>query len=278
MLIRNSGEAIGVKASEMRTLVGICLVLSSIMLYSCNRTPAPTSPAAKSQTPPSFSFTGYGSTLDSTYYKVWSDSSWQAFYMDTTIGGTTYAVLEDNTGYLYFYGPSGYDGFWPYGGNLIMFDSTLAPLPDTMVEGKTYTLKTTFTTQGIGYILTDQEVLEDTSSVTVPFGTFSDCLHLQSTASVSGGGQTQTQTAQYWYAKGPSDVKQIYQSSGETILMAYGFVNGRYWGVSSGNELRLLRPGDNVMSSESASRAGSLPDTHSFLRMVLKGAVRDRTR
>lgn len=168
------------------------------MLYSCNNTLAPTAPApprppAKSQLKPSFNFTGCGSTLDSTYYKVWSDSSWQAFDMDTTIGGTTYAVMVDNTGYLYFYGPNGYAGFRPYGGNLIMFDSTLASLPDTVVEGKTYNLKTTFTSQGTGYVLTDQEVLEDTGSVTVPFGTFSDCIHLKSTTTVSGGGQTQTQ-------------------------------------------------------------------------------------
>lgn len=197
--------------------------------------------------------------------------------MDTTIGGTTYAVLEDNTGYLYFYGPNGYDGFWPYGGNLIMFDSTLASLPDTMVEGKTYTIKTTFSAQGIGYVLTDQEVLEDTGSVTIPFGTFTDCLHLQSTTSVSGGGQTQSQTTQYWYAKGPSDIKRTYQSTGQTILMAYGFVNGRYWGATSAKELPGLKPGNRAMSSENAYRAapaGSFSDTQPMLSMVLKGVMR----
>ncbi len=266
----------------MKTLIGLFAVACLIGLSSCNRTPAPTAPG--SPNPPSqsggsqaFSFVGYGALLDSTYYKVWSDSSWEEFDLDTTMNGTTYTVLLDNTGYEYFYGPDGYDGFEPYGGPLIMFDSTLASLPDTMVEGKTYTIGTTFSAQGVNYTLTDMEVLEDTGSVTVPFGTFSDCLHLQSTSSISGGGQSQTQTTQYWYAKGPSDIKRIYQGTGQTILMAYGVVNDQGWGVSAGTATRAPVPRKgSSMKKETAETVPQNP-AFSFRRMapaILNGIIR----
>ncbi len=252
-------------------------VSAAVLLSSCSQPPptAPRSPSPPShtQSPSSFAFTGYGEVLDSTYYKVWSDSSWEEFYMDTTINGTEYRVLLDNTGYEYFYGPNGYDGIWPYGGSLILFDSTLASLPDTMVEGKSYTIKTTFSTQGIGYTLTDQVVLLDTGSVMVSFGTFYDCLHLQSTTAVSGGGQSQTQTTQYWYAKGPSDIKRIYESTGATVLMAYGVVNGVGWGTSAGKEL----PGIVPLIKSSAGPASENNPLFSMMSMapqIMKGLLR----
>lgn len=265
----------------MRKMLMICLILCSAVLSSCNRTPAPTAPG--SPNPPSqsngsqaFSFAGYGSLLDSTYYKVWSDSSWEEFDMDTTINGTSYAVLLDNTGYEYFYGPNGYDGFEPYGGPLVIFDSTLASLPDTMVEGKTYTLRTTFSTQGLDYTLTDQEVLKDTGSVTVPFGTFVDCLHLQSTSTVSAGGQSQTQTTQYWYAKGPSDIKRTYENSGQTILMAYGDVNDQGWGTSTAMTRHAAGPALHSAAEESGRSVSMSPEFNfnKMAPMILKGISR----
>ena len=265
----------------MRTTLVLFVISAAVALSSCRQTPptAPGSPAppSHSQTPPSFSFTGYGEALDSTYYKVWSDSSWEEFYMDTTINGTGYRVLLDNTGYEYFYGPDGYDGIWPYGGSLIMFDSTLALLPDTMVEGKTYTMKTTFSTQGIGYVLTDQAILLDTGAVTVSFGTFGDCLHLQSTTTVSGGGQSQTQTTQYWYAKGPSDIKRIYENTGATIFMAYGVVNGVGWGTSVGKAFPGIVPLNKSSSGPAISPASTRNSRFSVMSMapqIMKGLIR----
>lgn len=264
----------------MRTLLVACLILCSFTLYSCGRTPAPTAPGSsppKSQSPLVLSFAGYGATLDSTYYKVWSDSSWEEFAGDTTINGTTYSVLLTSNGYEYFYGPKGYAGFWPYGSGLIMFDSTLASLPDTLVEGKTYTLATTFTTGGVSYTLTDKEVLEDSGSVTVPFGTFFDCPDLQSTSAISGAGQSQTQTTQYWYAKGPSDIKRQF-SGGQTILMAYGVVNGKGWGVSLAKELRNSHAVSLVSRMEETRLSGSPhssePDLQTMAPMILRGLIR----
>ncbi len=256
------------------------VVSTATALNSCSQPPptAPGSPSSPhSNSSPSFSFIGYGVALDSTYYKVWSDSSWEEFYMDTTINGTQYSVLLDNTGYEYFYGPSGYDGFLPYGGSLVMFDSTLASLPDTMMEGKTYIMKTTFSIQGVGYVLTDQAILLDTGSVTVSFGTFNDCLYLQSTSTLSGGGQSQTQTTQYWYAKGPSDIKRIYENTGVTIFMAYGVVNGMGWGTSISKELPgaiPLRESSAAPAISLTSTANSRPSIMSIAPKIMKGLMR----
>ncbi len=263
----------------MRPLFVACFILGSIMLSSCNRTPPPTAPGSQPPKPQShlvLSFAGYGAALDSTYYKVWSDSSWEEYAGDTTISGTKYSVLLSSTGYEYFYGPEGYAGFWPYGGSLIMFDSTLASLPDTLIEGKTYTLETTFTTGGVSYTLSDMEVLEDSGSVTVPFGTFFDCLHLQSTSAISGTGQSQSQTIQYWYAKGPSDIER--QFSGQTILMAYGVVNGKGWGVNIAGQHRRRSAGPTASESERAGVAGpqraNRIDLRIALPMILRGVIR----
>lgn len=259
----------------MKLLLAISLIVCSVLLYSCSRTPSPTAPGSPQSTL-TLSFSGYGEILDSTYYKVWSDSSWEEFAMDTTISGTTYAVLLTSTGYEYFYGPDGFAGFWPYGGSLIMFDSSLASLPDSLVKGKTYTLETTFASGGLNFTLTDQETLEDSGSVTVPFGTFSDCVELQSTIAISGGGQSQSQTTQYWYAKGPSDIEQQ-PSGGATILMAYGFVNGRTWGPSVAAESPRLKPEIRVAEMQSvlpSTREVQPLDIRAIAPGILRGVIR----
>ncbi|MGC8596102.1 MAG: hypothetical protein ACP5MI_10935 [Candidatus Kryptoniota bacterium] len=218
-----------------RSLLVFCIAILSIALYSCSNNSAPTAP--RIQNPGlAVSINGYGYTLDSTYYKVWSDSSYETYLMDTTINGTNYRVLLDNSGYQYFYGPKGYSGFLPYGGSLVMFDSALASLPDTMLEGQVYTRQTTFTVQGVNYVLADQDVILDTTTVSVPFGTFSNCVVLQSTSSITGGGQTMGGTTVYWLAKGPSDIYRQYDT-GYSIYMAYGVVNRIGWGVPVGKNL-----------------------------------------
>lgn len=215
---------------------------------------------------------GYGEALDSTFYKVWSDSSWESFDKDTTVNGTTYTVIIDNTGFENVYGPGGYAGFGQYGSPIILFDSTLASLPDSMVEGKTYADTTTFSDQGFVYLLTEETVVKDTGAVTVPFGTFSDCVHMQSVTSISGAGQSQSQNDQYWYAQGPSDIKHTL-STGQTLLMAYGFVNGQAWGPSAAGESPGLKPDVPL-----AETRGALPSTRgnplSGMRAIAPGILR----
>ncbi len=220
------------------------------------------------------SLAGYGEALDSTYYKVWSDSSWETFYTDTTINGTAYAVLLNNSDNEYFYGPDGYSGFGQYGGSVVLFDSALASLPDSMLEGTPYTAQTTFSYQGTSYTLIDQETLLDTATVTVPFGTFTDCLVRQSVTAVNGVLQSVTL---YWLAKGPSDIaRQDY--SGYTILMAYGVVNGQGWGVSLSRKMPGVPRIDRGMiiapQKTPAHSVQSVEDIHSLAPMILKGIVR----
>ncbi len=245
------------------------------MLYSCSRTPAPTAPAPPRQTPVVVSLKGYGEALDSTYYKVWSDSSWESFEKDTTVNGTNYTVIVDNTGFENVYGPNGYAGFGQYGSPIIMFDSTLASLPDSMVEGKTYDDTTTFSDQGFGYVLAEETVVKDTGAVTVPFGTFSDCVHMQSVTSISGAGQSQSQTDQYWYAQGPSDIKRIL-NTGQTILMAYGFVNGRAWSPSAAGQSPRLNPEVPLAGTQRVFRSAQESPSLNMRRIdhgILRGVI-----
>lgn len=174
---------------------------------------------------------GYGSLIDSFYYKQWSDSSWEKFNRVTTINGRTYVTIINNEGAEYYYDVIGYAGFKPSGESLILFDHTLPPIPDSIVFNQTYTRETTFYYQGYNYTLKFEQSLTDTVSVSVPFGIFNSCLWFKSKAVLSASGQSETQNGQFWLAKGPSDIKQTL-NSGITIVMVRGIVNGQGWGMS----------------------------------------------
>ncbi len=235
----------------MKTFNIAALFFVSTLFVSCNQSSNPTSSQFRN---PGMvvSTNGYGESLDSSYYKVWSDSSWQKFYKDTTINGTTYRVILDDVGNENLYGPNGYSGFGQDSGAVIVFDSALASLPDSIAEGTAYVSQTTFSYLGAQYVLTDQEALLDTATVTMPFGTFPNCLVMQSIGAINGNIQY---AMTYWIAKGPSDiVRQDY--SGFTVLMAYGIVNGQRWGLPPGGAMPYAASFENGVGS-----AGQIPAT-----------------
>ena len=177
---------------------------------------------------------GYGETIDSTFYKVWSDGSWVEFYEDTTINGTIYTATLDAYGNEYFYDSLGYAGLQLYGYGPFIFDSPLPTLPDTVVGGLTYALQTTFHYQDSSYSIIDDETLLDTSTIGVPFGTFVACPGVESNTVITSGGVIYTESdVVYWLAKGPSDIAQDLLDFGYGIIMEYGVVNGQGWGVDS---------------------------------------------
>lgn len=257
----------------MKQIVVIYLFFFSIMFCACSQ---PTSTA------PTFSGTitldGYGEALDSTYYKVWSDSSWEEFYQDTTINGVTYTTILDAYGNEYFYDSSGYSGLKLYGYDAFVFNAPLHSLPDTIVGNQTYALQTTFSYQGTSYTLTDDETLVDSSTVTVPFGTFTGCPGIQSNTAITSGGQIYlSSNSVYWLAKGPSDIEQESLDFGYTIFMVYGVVNGKGWGVNFSKENLGGVPSSAGMvtapprSGTSSDR--STFDMHSLAPMILKGII-----
>jgi hypothetical protein len=255
----------------MSIRVIVCLLFCSAVFYSCSNTPAPTGP----QIPHPglvLSLVGYGITLDSTYYKVWSDSSWQEFYSDTTIGGTRYSVILDDGANRYYYGPGGYAGFWLYGDTLTLFDSSLASLPDTVAEGTTYSAQTTFMYRGTSNVMTDQETVLDTASVVTPFGTFTNCRVIQSAVYIDGVLQYVTD---YWLAKGPSDVVREYDT-GYTIVMAYGEVNGLGWGVNASGSLPAAerRASSAARAFPSSESGHAAPDMSSLAPGIARGILR----
>lgn len=209
----------------MKSLLVLIAMLTPFFLISCGGTTG----TSNSLTGRTIVATDYGSTLESAYYKMWSDSTWEEFGRIVTVDSTTYATIVDDAGYEYYYSSQGYAGFCPSGGSLILFDEPIPSLPDTLVFGKTYTQQTTFTSQGTAYTMKIVQTLQDTGTVTVGFGTFYDCLSFKSQTTLSGGGSSNVTSSQYWLAKGPSELKRE-SSSGAVSLMLYGYVNGQSWG------------------------------------------------
>ena len=209
----------------MRVLAVISLLFSSSLFVGCGETTSPSG----SNTGKTITMDGYGSYIEPAYYKVWSDSSWEEFGRITTIDSVVYATIVDNTGFEYYYSSGGYAGFQVSGGSVILFDSAMQSLPDTLVFGKTYSQRTTFRESGTVYVMKVEQTLQDTGAVTVPFGKFTGCLWIKSTSTFSGGGQSNVSSSEYWLAKGPSELKRR-SSSGAVTLMDYGYVNGQSWG------------------------------------------------
>jgi hypothetical protein len=262
-----------------KRIVSICLFCVSVEFYACNQ-PAPTQPSFSGRV----SISGYGESLDSTYYKVWSDSSWEEFYQDTVINGNTYTTILDSYGNEYYYDSSGYAGFklpQLFGDIAVIFDSSLSSLPDTMVGGLNYLFRTTFSLQGINYGLIDQETLVDTSTVGVPFGTFTNCPGIQSSQAITSGGMVVAgNDVLYWLAKGPSDIERDFIDYGSAIVMAYGFVNGRSWGVglmkgeSGSQRYQLSQDTKHLQRGSSAGSKSSTFDIRVAAPLIFKGIIR----
>lgn len=260
----------------MKRIVVMFSLFFSGMFCACNQS-APTQPTFSG----SMTLHGYGDVLDSSYYKVWSDSSWEAFYQDTTINGKTYVTILDAYGNEYFYDSLGYSGFelpQLYGDSTIIFDAPLPSLPDTLVGNKTYALQTTFSFQGTSYSLINDETLVDTSAITVLFGTFTNCPGIQSDQVIASGNMgIAGNDIVYWLAKGPSEIEQDFLDFGYSIFMVYGVVNDKGWGVSfPKGSLGGIHPHTGTvlnpkLSAKSSSQ--STLDIHSIAPMILKGII-----
>lgn len=209
----------------MRVLTVISLLFSSSLFFGCGEA----TNTSGSNSGKTIAINDYGSYIEPAYYKVWSDSSWEEFGRITTVDSVVYATIVDNAGFEYYYSPEGYAGFRVAGGSLVLFDEAMPSFPDTLVFGKTYTQRVTFTESGTAYTLKVEQTLQDTGAVTVPFGEFTGCLWIKSTSTFSGGGRSDVSSSEYWLAKGPSELKRR-SSSGAVSLMAYGYVNGQSWG------------------------------------------------
>lgn len=205
---------------------------TGIILFICSCKNSDDSPVETSTPKPKIMLlSGYGSIIDSSYYKLWSDNSWDKFNRITTVNGITYTTIINNNGDEYYYSVLGYAGFKAKSQTLILFDKPLPSLPDTLLFNQQYTRATTFYYQGYNYTMEFQQSLTDTVSVSVPFGIFNSCLWFSSKSTISAGGQSETQNSQFWLAKGPADIKQTL-NSGVTIVMSKGKVNGKGWGMS----------------------------------------------
>ncbi len=209
----------------MKFVTSLLILISASLLYSCGGS----TDASDSLNGKTIALQDYGSSIEQAYYKVWSDSSREEFGRITTVGGATYVTIVDDAGYEYFYSQDGFAGFIPPGGSLILFDSPMPSLPDTLTFGKTYTTTVTFTYAGTHDTLKTGQTLVDSSTVVAPCGTFNACIHFRTESTLSGGEEPQVITSESWLAKGPSDVKRK-SSSGTVALMVRGYVNGQSWG------------------------------------------------
>ena len=261
-------------------MIGLGLI--SVIFYACNQ-PAPTQPSFSGK----LALDGYGETLDSAYYKVWSDSSWEEFNGDTSINGLTYSTILASDSSQYYYDSFGnYAGFeLPqfFGDVIIIFDSALASLPDTMIGNLTYQQETTFSLQGVVFSIIDDETLVDSGTVVTSFGTFSNCPGISSNELiVSEGNVIAGNNVVYWLARGPSDVEQdFYDANGYpiyTVIMWFGVVNGQNWGIGTTKAQLRIHGGSSAESlrrgRESVTASKIVPDMHSLGPIILKGIRR----
>jgi len=229
----------------MRYVSVLLVALNCFISLSCNKSAVTDSPPDTLPPPKFMLLRNYSVYIDSLYYKAWSDSTWERFARFTTLNGISYSVTITDAGNEYYYGPLGYSGFKPKGQSLIIFDAPMPSLPDTVLFNITYTRQTTFYFQGYNYTMKAEQMLQDTVSVSVPFGIFRPCLWFSGKTTLSAGGQSDMQSTQSWLAIGPGDIKETL-NSGVTIIMVRGRVNGRGWGMS-------LNKGEGQDSAERAS-------------------------
>ena len=174
----------------------------------------------------------YQETLDTLYFKIWSDSSGMEYGGRKSFGADTFSVLLDNLGNEYYYGPGGYSGFTASGQSAILFDTPLGAWPDSLPINGTFTQSTTFAYGGNTWTMSDYYRLLDTSAASAAFGVFDPCIHLQNISTASVAGQGNSSTSEFWMAKGPGQIVQA-DNLGNSITMVRGQVNGRYWGIGA---------------------------------------------
>ncbi len=213
----------------MNTLFKFFIPLFCIVFLSCSKEET-TAPTPGPPPPKKISTRGYGAVLDSSYYKIWSDSSWEKFNRFVTINKTLYATTVDNNRDEYYFSEKGYAGVKPYNEPLLLFDSIPAPLPETLIVKETYRRRTTYTYKGNNYTIVTDQILLDTTTVTVGFGTFSTCLWFKTINKVSVNGYLQESDSRTWLAKGPASIQ--YESHFEVrFKMVRGRVNYQGWGM-----------------------------------------------
>ena len=233
----NAREKLKSSGIQMKSIL---IILSIFVLFfsSCSKKNNP----VNSEDTSYLQLGGYGSSIDSVFYKEWSDYSWESFGSVYNINGNMYVTIMNSEGDEYYYSTDGYAGFKFYGDELVLFDEPLSSLPDSILFNKAYTFQTTFTYGGYSFEIKYEETLLDTTTVGVSFGTFNGCMWMKIKATITSNGQTETDESESWIARGPADIK-IKHSSGSEIEMTKGIVNGIGWGmtlpkVSSREEMR----------------------------------------
>jgi hypothetical protein len=221
----------------MKTLTLFFFSFALLFTESCKKSDNPITP---SDTNKKIRVSGYGLSIDSFYFTIWSDSSWEEYNKTISIGGITYTTVINNSGDEYYYSAIGYAGWKPKGESLILFDEPLPILPDTMECNKVYLRNTTFFYQGYNYSIQYEHTLFDTVNVSIPLGIFNCCLYMKTKATVTVSTQSQTQTSYWWAAKGPATIKQTL-NSGNTIVLVRGVINGQGWGMSFPKKLPFGR-------------------------------------
>jgi hypothetical protein len=206
-----------------RILIPLVIIASFIVGCSDDR---PTQPERRT-----FDLSEYYESLDSLYYKVWSDGSSRQWHGRQTIGTTPYVIIRNNSGDMYYYSAGGYAGFQTAGYSLILFDKPIPSLPSDVEFGKHIANTTTFSYGGYLFTMKITYALLDTASVAVTFGVFNPCPHFSEEIVLSASGESETTTSQFWIASGPGSIRLRNQD--QTVIdMVRGFVNGQSWGVS----------------------------------------------
>ncbi len=250
-LLRIPGSAI---LLLVKVLLIVSISLSIIALSACSKS-NPTAPPPPPPSKPKFNLLPYYESLDSGYFKVWSDSSWERYSGNVTLSGIAYLVTENSSGTKYYYSSGGYAGFTATNGDLIIFNHPVAPLPQYLVFDSTSHRSTTF--YYAGYTVTfsyDNRLIDTTVSVSLPFGVFTPCISIASKGVISAGGSEQAVTSTGSLARNLGGVRSI-SSDGFTIILVRGRVGGHDWGVGTESLILHKVDSENLFSGLTCQQA-----------------------
>jgi len=137
----------------------------------------------------------YGERNDSTYIKVFSDSSWIKYGGWRTVNGNSYLSIVDRNNYHNYYNVFGnFSGYDLTNHTPIIFQTPLPFLSDSLVIGQEYKRNTSFLYQGYTISLLYTDTVVDTVSITIPLGRFSNCLKFRTKTEVWYSGNYQSAT------------------------------------------------------------------------------------
>jgi hypothetical protein len=239
------------------------LLIPLLFLLGCNKSSNPVETTPEVSAVIKIALSPYGESMDSLYYKYWSDGTWEKYNGLITANGKKFYTTISNTGSIYYYDETGYAGWKDKTSTSpIFYNYRSGYLPDTVSVGESYTIIKTFVYSGYTYTVKSVFTVNKPVDLQFTYIKFFNCIEIAGVSTVTAGSESQTSNSTSWEAAGPGTVKQMVNNS-YYIAVTDAYVNGKTWKISA--------PGSVSKTSEISFNKNSLLKdamrTKPFLRM-----------